>query len=58
MNQGYPSGCTSRGAGDRAARGTQRIDVTIDLTRRDHVDAAIAELQKMAAAEPRVLTRS
>lgn len=36
--------------------GTQPIDVTIDLTRRDHVDAAIAELQKMAAAEPRVLT--
>jgi len=36
--------------------GTQRIDVTIDLARRDQVDAAIAELKDVVAAEPRVLT--
>ncbi|MFP3566507.1 mechanosensitive ion channel family protein [Paraburkholderia sp. SIMBA_030] len=38
--------------------GTQHIDVMIDLARRDQVDAAIAELKKMVAAEPRVLTGS
>jgi small conductance mechanosensitive channel len=38
--------------------GTRRIEVTIDLSRRDQVDAAIAELTKMVTAEPRVLTGS
>jgi len=38
--------------------GTQRIDVTIDLVRRDQVDGAIAELTKVVAVEPRVLTGS
>jgi small conductance mechanosensitive channel len=38
--------------------GTLRVDVTIGLARRDQVDAAIAELTKMVAAEPRVLTGS
>lgn len=35
--------------------GTQRIDVSIDLARRDQVDAAIAQLKKLVADEPRVL---
>jgi small-conductance mechanosensitive channel len=36
--------------------GTQRVDVTIDLARRDEVDAAIGKLKEMVAAEPRVQT--
>lgn len=36
--------------------GTHRVDVKVELARRDQVDAAIAELTKMVAAEPRVLT--
>ncbi|CAG9251086.1 Small-conductance mechanosensitive channel [Paraburkholderia unamae] len=36
--------------------GTQRVDVTIDLARRDQVDAAIGKLKEMVAAEPRVQT--
>ncbi|CAG9222125.1 Small-conductance mechanosensitive channel [Paraburkholderia tropica] len=35
--------------------GTQRVDVTIDLARREQVDPAIGELKKMVANEPRVL---
>ncbi|WP_176081793.1 mechanosensitive ion channel family protein [Paraburkholderia tropica] len=35
--------------------GTQRVDVTIDLARREQVDAAIGALKKMIADEPRVL---
>ncbi len=35
--------------------GTQRVDVKVDLARRDQVDAAIAEVKKMIDAEPRVL---
>ncbi|QBR01526.1 mechanosensitive ion channel family protein [Paraburkholderia pallida] len=35
--------------------GTLRIEVKVDLGRRDEVDAAIAEMTKMVAAEPRVL---
>lgn len=34
--------------------GTQRVDVTIDLARRDQLDAAIGKLKDMLAAEPRV----
>lgn len=34
--------------------GTQRIDVTVDLARRDQVDAAIGKLKEMVSAEPRV----
>jgi small-conductance mechanosensitive channel len=34
--------------------GTQRVDVTVDLARRDQVDAAIGKLKEMVAAEPRV----
>ncbi|RDV00881.1 mechanosensitive ion channel family protein [Trinickia dinghuensis] len=34
--------------------GTQRVDVTIDLARRDQLDAAIRKLKEMLAAEPRV----
>ncbi|SDD00971.1 mechanosensitive ion channel family protein [Paraburkholderia lycopersici] len=34
--------------------GTQRVDMTIDLARRDQVDAAIGKLKEMVAAEPRV----
>jgi small conductance mechanosensitive channel len=36
--------------------GTQRIDVPVDVAKRDQVDTAIGELKKMVAAEPRVLT--
>jgi small conductance mechanosensitive channel len=39
-----------------SSSGTQRIDVTLDLARRDQIDAAIAELQQAVAAQPRVLT--
>lgn len=35
--------------------GTQRVDVTVDLARRDQVDAAIAQLKKLVVDEPRVL---
>lgn len=35
--------------------GTLRVEVKVDLARRDQVDAAIGELAKMVAAEPRVL---
>ncbi|WP_240655491.1 mechanosensitive ion channel family protein [Paraburkholderia phosphatilytica] len=38
--------------------GTHRADVTVDLARREDVDTAIAELKKMVADEPRVLTAS
>lgn len=36
--------------------GTQRIEADIDVAKRADVDAAIAELKKMIADEPRVLT--
>ncbi|HKT99721.1 MAG TPA: mechanosensitive ion channel family protein [Paraburkholderia sp.] len=35
--------------------GTLRVEVKVDLARRDEVDAGIAEMTKMVAAEPRVL---
>ncbi|MDE1180359.1 mechanosensitive ion channel family protein [Paraburkholderia sp.] len=36
--------------------GTQRVELEVDISQRKDVDAAIAELKKMIADEPRVLT--
>lgn len=35
--------------------GTQRVEVMVDIARREQVDAAIAQLKKLVADEPRVL---
>ncbi|MGF6922982.1 hypothetical protein [Paraburkholderia sp. 40] len=38
--------------------GTQRIEVEVELAQRKDVDAAIGQLQKLVAVEPRVLSGS